>query len=76
MKYGKVIKSKTQNLIIARTFSLVEERQTIANFPKLSHSTIQPTQVLSVKLREINKGGFFLEFAFSLKLKQLSCAFL
>lgn len=61
---------------VQRTFSLVEERQTIANFPKLSHSTIQLAQVLSVNLRKINEIGFFFKFAFALKHEQMSRALL
>jgi hypothetical protein len=54
--WEKSHKSEHKTCIITRTFSIVEEWQTIANFPKLSHPTIQSTQVLGVNLREISEG--------------------
>lgn len=59
-----------------RTFPFVEERQTFADFPKLSHPAVQLAQVLGVNLREVHKGGFFLELALPLELKQLPRALL
>lgn len=59
-----------------RTSSSIKERQTLAKLEKLSHPTLQATQVLGVGVGKKGEFGFLLESAFPLELEELPCTFL